>query len=201
MFLSISTSDIGRLLGVIFVVVLLAAFGKAILFILCVALVFGLVYGLSRVHGNVQTGKMHRREVEIRTAENTHTNSPLVFSGKVMAKAEDAIRSEVEHEAVIDHIGSQTGEGTCIETYQVAYTMSADFAEEQIVKFRVVFIMDARSPHAADLQLWELDVWPEPLQPFWTGREASLDRAAEKIASAVAARRHYNEDRPHSAIG
>lgn len=196
MFLSISTSDIGRLLGVIFVIVLLAAFGKAILFILCVALVFGLAYGLSRVHGNVQTGKMHRREVEIRTAENTHTNSPLVFSGKVMAKAEDAIRNEVGHEAFIGHIGSQTGEGTCSETYQVAYTMSADSAEEQVVEFRVVFIMDARSPHAADLQLWDHDIWPEPLQPFWTSREASVDRAAEKITAAIAAKIHPRGNGP-----
>lgn len=188
MFFSISTTDIGRLIGVIFVVGLLAAFAEAILFILCVALVFGLAYGLSRVHGNVQTGKMHRREVEIRTAENTHTNSPLLFSGKVMAKVEDAIRNEVGHEVFMGHIDSQTGEGTCIETYQVGYTVSADSTEEQIVKFRVVFTMDARSPHAADLQLWDHDIWPEPLRPFWTGREASVDRAAEKIVSAVAAR-------------
>lgn len=186
MLFSISSRDVARLMGLILVVVLLMAFGQAILIMLGIAAFGALFYWVNKAYTSVQMGKMLKREEQVRAEEKTQKCSPLAFSGKVMSKVVELIRAQTDGDTSVNNMESNVDNGLCFEAYRVDLTQDAD-AEDQTSKFQVVFAMDARKPHGADLQLWELDVWPEPIRPIWLDRQASIDLAAGKIATAIVA--------------
>lgn len=186
MLFTFSARDVANLLGIIFIIAIIASFGEFLASVGAFLAACGLGYLLYRLNLADKKDILQRRELSLRKSENTHEISPAAYCRKVMGEVEARIADELAG-TVIEHIGSNIGEQVCEESYQILYTDSIDAPEEDMIRHQVNFTMDAQKAIAAQIEVFDLNIWPVSKALILSFREASVAATAAKIAEAFLA--------------
>lgn len=201
MFFSFSFRDMGNIIGVIFVVMLIATFGKFLAGVAAFFVACGAAYFLYKFHISSERELLLQKEFALRKSENTHTISPTAFCRKVIGEVETCIAEELPG-TVVEHAGSNVGEAVCEETYRIFYADRIDVSEEDMLRVQVTFTMDAQNAYAAQIDVSDLNIWPASKAAILSCREASITSAAGKIAEAFLAKAPQTGSAPQlAAIG